>query len=520
MQYNLFQDSTKSKRIEEVPIEKLSISDYNPRKTRSDEYIDKLAQRIQNNGYEITRALWVYPVNEHYEVFAGGTRLKASMIAGLDNIPSVIHEGYTEEEIIKLADEDNENDEYHEPVPITDVWASYKALADQGWTQERIAKAKGVSQQQVSQKINLAELPKSIIDKFTTMDFLTEAHGRELLRLLHCSNFQPWLTREIAMTLIIDNVISGRVIRASDFEKEVNKFNTIIEMANEAIEVLPEDRLINNLLSGRAYTKYEVRKTIDTLKLEIAKEKREAAEAAKADADEADREAREAKHRAEIESISAGVLSKLGEHYLYCGDTSTPEFYKTLPDNISFAFADPPYNAGVADWDNDFRWNHDWLIERSDVVAVTPGISSIFDFANITKMPYKWSMASWITNGMTRGDLGFGNWIYIALFSKLESIHKNAQDVIKVTINNSETEENHHKGTKPLELLTALIDLFTTPGDYVLDPFAGSGSTLIACETKSRKCITGEIDIEYCKNIIYRWEEMTGQEAIIDVDTL
>lgn len=520
MQYNLFHDETKSKRIEELPTDKLVISDYNPRKTRSEEYVDRLSQRIHNNGYEITRALWVYPVNEHYEVFAGGTRLKASKIAELETIPCVIHEGYSEEEIIKLADEDNENDEYHEPVPITDVWASYKALADQGWTQERIAKAKGVNRGQVSQRIKYSELPETIKDHFVKNDFLKEGHAAELVKLLNFNNLQPWLTREMAMKLIIDNVISGRVVRANDYEKEVNKFNTIIEMASEAIEVLPEDRLINNLLSGRAYTKYEVRKTIDNLKLEIAKEKREAAEAAKADADKADREAREAKHRAEIESISAGVLCKLGEHYLYCGDTSKPEFYKMLPDNIAFAFADPPYNAGVADWDNDFRWDHDWLIECSDVVAVTPGISSIFDFANITKMPYKWSMASWITNGMTRGDLGFGNWIYIALFSKLESIHKNAQDVIKVTINNSETEDDHHKGTKPLGLLTSLIDLFTNPGEYVLDPFAGSGSTLIACETKSRKCITGEIDIEYCKNIIYRWEEMTGQEAIIDVDTL
>ena len=46
-----------------------------------------------------------------------------------------------------LAEYDNENDEYHTPVSPVDIWAEYARLKSLGWTQQRIAKAKGVSQQ-------------------------------------------------------------------------------------------------------------------------------------------------------------------------------------------------------------------------------------------------------------------------------------------------------------------------------------------------------------------------------------
>ena len=85
----------------------------------------------------MTRALWVYPENNHYEVFAGGTRLEAAKVAGLEEIPCLLHSSYSIEEISRLADEDNENDEYHEPVGIVDVWAEYYRLnKEEGWTQE------------------------------------------------------------------------------------------------------------------------------------------------------------------------------------------------------------------------------------------------------------------------------------------------------------------------------------------------------------------------------------------------
>lgn len=209
--------------------------------------------------------------------------------------------------------------------------------------------------------------------------------------------------------------------------------------------------------------------------------------------------------------VKAGEWWQLGDHLLYCGDTSTPAFTNGV-DNAAFAFADPPYNAEAAEWDSGFVWKHDWLHMKAPVVAVTPGIVSIFEFARQTKMPYAWSMACWITNGMTRGALGFGNWIYTALFSK-ESLHRNAQDFMQVSIKTSENGETAHKGRKPSEMLVVLLGLFTKEGDTVIDPFLGSGTTLLVSEQMGRACIGGEINPDYCREIIARWQGMTGKQA-------
>ena len=51
-------------------------------------------------------------------------------------------------------------------------------------------------------------------------------------------------------------------------------------------------------------------------------------------------------------------------------------------------------------------------------------------------------------------------------------------------------------------------------GDIILDPFAGSGSTLIACEKLNRCARLIEIDPKYCDVIVKRWQEFTGNIAI------
>ena len=228
----------------------------------------------------------------------------------------------------------------------------------------------------------------------------------------------------------------------------------------------------------------------------------------------------------EVAPVDSGILAgqfwKLGDHILYCGDTSGSEFVdflSALPQKATFAFADPPYGAEVDNWDSEFYWQHDYLQDAADVVAVTPGIVSIFEFAKMTKMTYHWSHATWITNGMTRGALGFGNWIYTALFAENKRhLGTNQQDFFRVTIDNSETSETSHRGRKPMRLITELLHMFSavhTEGRdaLVLDPFAGSGTTLLAAESAQIPCITGEISPEYCQKIIARWEKMSNKNA-------
>lgn len=70
-----------------------------------------------------------------------------------------------------------------------------------------------------------------------------------------------------------------------------------------------------------------------------------------------------------------------------------------------------------------------------------------------------------------------------------------------------------HPTMKPVKLIARLIRNSSKPGWTVLDPFGGSGSTLIACEQLGRRCLTMEIDPQYCDVIIARWERLTGLTA-------
>jgi ParB-like chromosome segregation protein Spo0J len=212
--------------------------------------------------------------------------------------------------------------------------------------------------------------------------------------------------------------------------------------------------------------------------------------------------------------VEQGQLWKLGKHTLYCGDSASEAFIALCKkSSASFAFADPPYNAGVDTWDKDFQWQHDYLIDIAPIVAVTPGIVAIQSFMRVTTMPYVWSMAYWLQNGMTRGALGFGSWVYVALFAR-GSIYRNAQDFERVTILGLDDESVSHKGRKPITMMLSLVNLFSKEGQVVIDVFLGTGTTLIVCEQRGRVCVGAEINPTFCESIIQRWEKISGQKAV------
>lgn len=73
-----------------------------------------------------------------------------------------------------------------------------------------------------------------------------------------------------------------------------------------------------------------------------------------------------------------------------------------------------------------------------------------------------------------------------------------------------------HTTMKPIDLLVYLIKNSSKENDLILDLFGGSGSTLIAAEQVQRTCYTMELDPKYCDVIIRRWENLTGQKAILE----
>lgn len=67
-----------------------------------------------------------------------------------------------------------------------------------------------------------------------------------------------------------------------------------------------------------------------------------------------------------------------------------------------------------------------------------------------------------------------------------------------VTLPKGRRRESAHPTTKPLSWMLWLVDLLTEPGELVLDPFAGSGSTLLAAQRAGRRAIGIEVDERYC----------------------
>lgn len=72
-----------------------------------------------------------------------------------------------------------------------------------------------------------------------------------------------------------------------------------------------------------------------------------------------------------------------------------------------------------------------------------------------------------------------------------------------------------HATPKPIELVTKALLNSTTVEEIVLDPFVGGGATLIACERTGRRCRALELEPRNIDNVVRRWEQVTGRQAML-----
>ena len=75
-----------------------------------------------------------------------------------------------------------------------------------------------------------------------------------------------------------------------------------------------------------------------------------------------------------------------------------------------------------------------------------------------------------------------------------------------------------HPTMKPVELVERAIRNSSKSQGLVFDPFGGSGSTLIACETTGRQARVIELDPRYADVIVKRWQDYTGRKAVLEAD--
>jgi hypothetical protein len=93
-----------------------------------------------------------------------------------------------------------------------------------------------------------------------------------------------------------------------------------------------------------------------------------------------------------------------------------------------------------------------------------------------------------------------------------ENTHENMTDVWSFpTVKGNE--RHGHATPKPIEMMARVMKSSLPKDGLCLEPFGGSGATLIGAEQTGRRCYTMELQPEYCDIIIERWEKLTGQKA-------
>lgn len=194
------------------------------------------------------------------------------------------------------------------------------------------------------------------------------------------------------------------------------------------------------------------------------------------------------------------VKRVIGPCTLYRGDCMN-----VLPklDPVASVVTDPPFGVQKATWDRDFPVEWYGLVrEKATTVYAMPGIVNIPRWVAHVGPDYQEFISLWLSNGMARGNLGFGNWIPVVVSQK-DRKYLGKQNAFKVVVNTREKID--HPCPKPLDSMVKLLSQHG--GDTVLDPFMGSGTTGVACVRTGREFIGIEIDPTYFETACSRIEQ-------------
>jgi len=240
-----------------------------------------------------------------------------------------------------------------------------------------------------------------------------------------------------------------------------------------------------------------------------------------------------------------GDVWLLGEHKVICGDATKAEDYKALlgDELADMTVTDPPYNVNYANTAKDkMRGTHrpilndnmgaDFsaflLLACQNILAVTKGAvyiamsSSELDTlqAAFRAAGGKWStFVIWAKNTFTMGRADYQRQYEPILYGWKDGAQHywcGARDQGDVWQIKKPHKNDLHPTMKPVELMERAVRNSSKTRDIVLDPFGGSGTTVIACEKSGRRARLMELDPKYVDVIIKRWQAFTGQTATLE----
>jgi DNA modification methylase len=236
---------------------------------------------------------------------------------------------------------------------------------------------------------------------------------------------------------------------------------------------------------------------------------------------------------------SKGDLWLLEQHRLLCGDSTKKENLDLLmgEEKAAMIFTDPPYNVSYGSskknksskailndnlGDGFERFLYEacrWMISFCEgSVYICMSSSEIHTLQKVFQAAGgHWStFLIWAKDHFTLGRSDYQRQYEPILYGWKEGgahFWCGARDQGDVWFFDKPRVNDLHPTMKPVALVKKALNNSSKPGYVILDPFAGSGSTLIACEKANRKGRLIELDPKYCDVIVRRWQAFSGKAA-------
>jgi DNA modification methylase len=237
-----------------------------------------------------------------------------------------------------------------------------------------------------------------------------------------------------------------------------------------------------------------------------------------------------------------GDLWVLRDHRLLCGDATVRADVERVLDGqlADMAFTDPPYNVDYGNSAKDkLRGNKRKILNDdlgsgfeaflrsacANILTVTKGAVYVCMSSSelhtlqraFTAAGGKWStFVIWAKHTFTLGRADYQRQYEPILYGWPQGHDRywcGARDQGDVWFIDKPARNDLHPTMKPVALVERAIRNSSKSRDIVLDPFGGSGSTLIACEKAGRQARLIELNPRYCDVMLRRWQEWTGEQA-------
>jgi DNA modification methylase len=244
-----------------------------------------------------------------------------------------------------------------------------------------------------------------------------------------------------------------------------------------------------------------------------------------------------------------GDLWVLGDHQVLCGDaTVVADLERVLGGSLAdMTWTDPPYNVGYGSSAKDkLRGKHRPILNDAlgsgfeafladactNILSVTKGAcyicmsSSELDTLQraFRAAGGKWStFVIWAKHTFTLGRADYQRQYEPILYGWPAGYDRywcGARDQGDLWFVDKPARNDLHPTMKPVALVERALRNSSKSRDIVLDPFGGSGTTLIACEKVGRQARLVELDPKYCDVIVQRWQAFSGGVATLEGDDL